>query len=446
MRTFSPLFLLATLALLGGTAHSSSAQGFFDDFEDNNLTDGNPVTWASTPLDAGDVFAADGDMVLAPGVGGRFTWASTDAQHQNARVESIFEAPTAENIFLFTYLRVVAGEPFSGYWGGLFPDGELGLGYTNPDSTNMIVERGVYLPSGAVAPGDDITMQFEVVGNELTVNAWETQLGPNARATLSWTDPLNRFPTGDLIFPFVNFNGNPESVRLRSLRLTEVSPDAPLSLEVNAITGEVTLLSGDTGEVTINAYEITSPVGAIVADQWKSLASLGRDAVDGPADEDTIAGNSPGETWQTVISTPESIIEAFLFGTSVFDSSTSISLGNLFDTEFDPQLEPLQFSYTTSTGSNRVGEVVYVRDLPGDFNRDGSVNGADFLAWQRGESPNPLGLGDLADWQAHYGDVTRSSALSPIPEPSSTATMIAAILLLLAVPDHIRTARNSHVA
>ena len=84
--------------------------------------------------------------------------------------------------------------------------------------------------------------------------------------------------------------------------------------------------------------------------------------------------------------------------------------------------------------------------LAGDYTQDGLVNGADFLAWQRGESPNPLGLGDLADWQAHYGDVTRSTALSPIPEPSSTATMIAAILLLLAVPDHIRTARNSHVA
>lgn len=41
--------------------------------------------------------------------------------------------------------------------------------------------------------------------------------------------------------------------------------------------------------------------------------------------------------------------------------------------------------------------------LGGDFNGDGATDGADFLAWQRGESPNPGSASDLAEWEADYG-------------------------------------------
>ncbi|MEM9659538.1 MAG: hypothetical protein AAF961_14355, partial [Planctomycetota bacterium] len=37
--------------------------------------------------------------------------------------------------------------------------------------------------------------------------------------------------------------------------------------------------------------------------------------------------------------------------------------------------------------------------LLGDFNSDALVNGADFLVWQRGGSPNPLSASDLAEWE-----------------------------------------------
>ncbi len=41
--------------------------------------------------------------------------------------------------------------------------------------------------------------------------------------------------------------------------------------------------------------------------------------------------------------------------------------------------------------------------VPGDFDGDGTCDGADFLAWQRGESPYPLSSSDLAEWQAEFG-------------------------------------------
>ena len=48
------------------------------------------------------------------------------------------------------------------------------------------------------------------------------------------------------------------------------------------------------------------------------------------------------------------------------------------------------------------GEALFVPE-PGDFDFDGTCDGADFLAWQRGESPYPLSSSDLAEWQAEFG-------------------------------------------
>lgn len=60
--------------------------------------------------------------------------------------------------------------------------------------------------------------------------------------------------------------------------------------------------------------------------------------------------------------------------------------------------------------------------MTGDFDLDGDVDGADFLAWQRNPS-----VGDLADWQANYGATTSAlSASSAVPEPS---TIVASLLL-----------------
>ncbi len=42
-------------------------------------------------------------------------------------------------------------------------------------------------------------------------------------------------------------------------------------------------------------------------------------------------------------------------------------------------------------------------NLDGDFDLDGDVDGMDFLAWQRGDSPNNGSAGELVDWKANYG-------------------------------------------
>ena len=58
--------------------------------------------------------------------------------------------------------------------------------------------------------------------------------------------------------------------------------------------------------------------------------------------------------------------------------------------------------------------------LPGDFDADGRVDGADFLAWQRGESPGGAVASDLAIWQANFGAGSLPTAVSAaVPEPSA---------------------------
>lgn len=74
-----------------------------------------------------------------------------------------------------------------------------------------------------------------------------------------------------------------------------------------------------------------------------------------------------------------------------------------------------------------VGEAISP-GLAGDFNADGSVDGADFLAWQRGESPDPLGEGDLIAWKTNFGasafeagsSVAVAASVS-VPEPTTGA-------------------------
>jgi len=65
----------------------------------------------------------------------------------------------------------------------------------------------------------------------------------------------------------------------------------------------------------------------------------------------------------------------------------------------------------------------------GDFDGNGIVDGADFLLWQQGSSPDPLSLDDLAAWEANFGSGATMSTVAPVPEPSSLGLLLAAGVL-----------------
>jgi len=74
---------------------------------------------------------------------------------------------------------------------------------------------------------------------------------------------------------------------------------------------------------------------------------------------------------------------------------------------------------------DNVGITAVLNAISGDFNGDGNVDGADFLAWQR--DPN---VGSLTAWHGNYGNSAQlvGSAVS-IPEPSAITLIVFGVLL-----------------
>ncbi len=62
--------------------------------------------------------------------------------------------------------------------------------------------------------------------------------------------------------------------------------------------------------------------------------------------------------------------------------------------------------------------------LLGDFNFNGYVDGADFLKWQRGRSPNSLSLSDLDTWKTHYGEGPSDEVVQAISIPEPTTWLL----------------------
>ncbi len=97
------------------------------------------------------------------------------------------------------------------------------------------------------------------------------------------------------------------------------------------------------------------------------------------------------------------------------------------------------FTVSTSTGvssflsqfPNAFGPTLPLASVASDFNGDGTVNGFDFLQWQRGESPNPFSAADLAAWRSSYGTGGLSSLSTNVPEPSGLILAALAALLPL---------------
>ncbi|MDZ4656385.1 MAG: hypothetical protein SH868_02275 [Bythopirellula sp.] len=105
-------------------------------------------------------------------------------------------------------------------------------------------------------------------------------------------------------------------------------------------------------------------------------------------------------------------------------SGSGVSSRNLTDGSWDS----LAF---TPIGQQFFAQNPLAAEVPGnaDFNGDGDIDGRDFLAWQRGESPDPLSPGDLGFWSEQYGtdpnDLSAftggalQSASLVVPEPTS---------------------------
>lgn len=80
----------------------------------------------------------------------------------------------------------------------------------------------------------------------------------------------------------------------------------------------------------------------------------------------------------------------------------------------------IDFYPTENRGFGEAPLLTIFLSVPGDFDGDLDVDGEDLLAWQRGDSPNPMSADDLSLWQQNYagGAGTLESAVA-VPEPAS---------------------------
>ena len=66
-----------------------------------------------------------------------------------------------------------------------------------------------------------------------------------------------------------------------------------------------------------------------------------------------------------------------------------------------------------------------------DFNQDGDVDGSDFLAWQKGESPIPQSAEELGLWESQYGSTAPSNAVAAVPTPEPSTLLLVSLAGLL---------------
>ncbi|QDT73585.1 formylglycine-generating enzyme family protein [Lacipirellula limnantheis] len=72
----------------------------------------------------------------------------------------------------------------------------------------------------------------------------------------------------------------------------------------------------------------------------------------------------------------------------------------------------------------RLATVAEATPFAGDFDLDNDVDGADFLAWQRGGSPSPLSAVDLSAWKTAFG----GAPIATVPEPSTAMLSICVLI------------------
>lgn len=217
------------------------------------------------------------------------------------------------------------------------------------------------------------------------------------------------------------------------------APPRNLALQVDKVTGAMSILGDPTRVMAINYYQITSAGDSLDSVNWSSLA-----------DQD-FEGNGPpngsGNGWEEAGGAGKhALAEAYLLSDSTIAAAQSISLGMGYDTRVGA--EDLVFTYRTDAGAVINGLVEYVSwASPGDANLDGVVDAADFITlkknfgqasgaiYQDGDFDRDHAV-DLADLQILMGSFARGDAgAATIPEPATLS------LLALAAPALLRRRR-----
>lgn len=208
-----------------------------------------------------------------------------------------------------------------------------------------------------------------------------------------------------------------------------LGPVSDLVLTVDPETGEgaISNLSPFFAAPDVKGYAITSPSASLNPDNWISFQASG----------------AAGDGWEEANPLPAHLAELNLLNSTLFSTNTLHSLGELFEAG---GTQDLVFEYITTAGEVLAGTVEYgaIPDVlpPGlasDFNKDGTVDLADFnilkgnfgtggAAMAQGDA-NMDGNVDLSDFNILKGQFGQSAAQT-VPEPSAGILALVAMAIV----------------
>ena len=185
-------------------------------------------------------------------------------------------------------------------------------------------------------------------------------------------------------------------------------------------------LKTDDGGANAGTSTLISPNGFLEPDVWHHVAGT----YDGSMMR--LWHWKPGDTAHTEIASMEKT------GTVAVDPSVSVSIGNIapglpggLSRIFHGAIDDVRVYDEGLTQTALSALLDLGNTTSADFDSDGDIDGADFLKWQRGETPGLGSTEELASWKQQYGGTAATATAAAVPEPSTTALVLMLTSMLL---------------
>jgi len=243
--------------------------------------------------------------------------------------------------------------------------------------------------------------------------------------------------------------GNPiDQYEIGHVRFDTVlpTPDNTLTLEVDTITGAVSLVNNSSVSVDFNGYFIESASGQLSTGGWSSLQEH---PSFGNGNDDDGVGWESFDTQTTGFLGEGNLSDGLgNAGFSTLASGASVSLG----AAYNPAIAgsgidgDLLFTLTDQNGrsisSDIFGTVEYVTGLAvdGDYSGNGIVDAIDYAIWREslgqtgaglaadGNGDNVVNTADYDYWKVRFGNTSGSGAATATPEPAAGLLALVAAL------------------
>ena len=379
----------------------------------STLTVGSPMSWGKNSGTANATFRNGAQGNLNDQLSMAFTGVSGTVANLNVESNAMV---TARSIILASHTQGTATMTIAGSGSTLMQTGAstLSVGGTGASMGTININGGGTLQSGTgtitINPTGNVNLAagtfnargiLEIRGGTFEMNH------PDSR---TFADSINFysgvFNLDDGLFSVTNFGGS---------LVNNGGTLSPGQLGGGQLAGTTAM----TGDYTVNAGSLEINLGGLVAgNEHDYLDIFGNVTLGGTLDVSLIDAFtlSPGQAFEIVD------VGGLLSGTFSGLGEGDV-VGSFGGTD-------LLISYMGDDGNDVV--LFTETGVTADFDNDFDVDGADFLKWQRGQSPNPLSSSDLTDWQQNYGNPNSVAASSAtVPEPTTGVTALSGLMSLL---------------